>query len=333
MGFLSDLFSEVTMTPQKRLDMTMRAQQQQEAQQYDLQQQRLGAMGMQQQAQARQDYMPLLRQMPTTAAAALGPLLTSQDPRQQAFGMQQLQEYQRRGSPETQLGMAGQQQAQTNAATDQAQQAALFPGQLQGQRLDNQYKAGQMAAANAPPAVPPPLSRGQQLSQAFEMDTGQKVPTGMRAQLRTTPDGQGFVDVQPIEGTPEYNKADEALKLQEENVKLIDDFQDTLAEYGTEYSGGKAAELFQKRDRILANYGALEGLGILQPGDLQRLDRALPDPTAFGNQLNPNAASNMQKIYGNLHKQMVSRLKDSRQRFWYITPGKVTPAEQAKRGP
>jgi hypothetical protein len=48
---------------------------------------------------------PLMRGLPTTAAAVLGPMLTSDDPRLQQLGAQQLQEYQARRAPAAEKGV------------------------------------------------------------------------------------------------------------------------------------------------------------------------------------------------------------------------------------
>jgi hypothetical protein len=63
---------------------------------------------------------PVLQGLPMTAAGALGPLLTSTDPGAFQLGVRQLEEYQRRKSPEVQLGMALNAQ---QFATSQTQQA------------------------------------------------------------------------------------------------------------------------------------------------------------------------------------------------------------------
>ena len=305
----------------------LQQRQQLEQQQYDLQQQRAQALlGQQQQANA-QSYQPLLRQLPTTAAAALGPLLTSQDPRLQAMGQQQLQEYQRRGSPETRQGLAANQQGMDIQGRQQAQADALYPGQRQMQGLQIQ---GQQQA-NLPPAAPAPMSRGQQLAQAWEADTGAKMPAGMRPQLRATPDGRAFVDAQPIEGTPAYQTAQEGMDDLEKAIAENERFRDKLAEVGTEYRGADANLLNESRAILVSHFGnAMMKLGVLQPGDLARVDAALPDPTSFGNQLNPAAAGNIMQAYDQLGQQMTEQLQKQRDRNWFIPKRAVTPAERAK---
>ena len=84
MGFLSGLDNLMGAGPEFRRRQALADEQAA----YDLNKQRAEGLLGEQKAQARQDFMPLLRQLPTTAAAALGPLLTSNDPTIQAQGMQ-----------------------------------------------------------------------------------------------------------------------------------------------------------------------------------------------------------------------------------------------------
>lgn len=292
-------------------------------------------------------YQPLLRQLPTTAAAALGPLLTAEDPGAQQQGMSLLAEYARRNSPETKQGLAigesqlaGQRLAQQTqrfnnmlGAIQEGRQAAAFPLeqrarqqglqmgglQIQGQQMQND------ALRNPPPAAMPTLA------ETYERVNGGKLPSGYRAQLRLTPQGEQFLDAQPIEGTPDYVKSVNAVRKAEDGLELIDTFLDQLATYGTEKGGGKARLMKQSRDRLLANYGTvMQSLGVLQPGDLERLDAALPDPTALGNQLNPMAAGAIAQVYEQFYQQWLQEvLAPARENYWYIDARPVTPEEQA----
>jgi len=99
----------------------------------------------------RDEVRNLLQQLPTSAAAALGPLLTSSDPRQQAFGQQQLQEFQRRRSPEAQQGLE------------------LGRAQQVGQELTNRVREYQLQAAPAElelAQMQPQLARNQEQREA-----------------------------------------------------------------------------------------------------------------------------------------------------------------------
>ena len=124
---------------------------------------------------------PLMRQLPTTVAAAIGPQITSNDPALQAQGQGLLAEYLRRNSPQARqeldnARLSGQSQRLTNTLnviqSRQEQEAAdraaqLFPGQqeyqrlqIQGQRLQNQAATLQNqqlqdAIQNAPRPIPP----------------------------------------------------------------------------------------------------------------------------------------------------------------------------------
>jgi len=124
---------------------------------------------------------PLMRQLPTTVAAALGPQLTSNDPNLQRQGQGLLAEYLRRASPEVRqslesarlndqsqrFGNTLQGRADQRAQQAADQQAAMFPGQQQEQGLRNRLLQGQIlgqdmqnrqlqdAIQNAPRPIPP----------------------------------------------------------------------------------------------------------------------------------------------------------------------------------
>jgi hypothetical protein len=298
-------------------------------------------------AKNRQAYQPLLRQLPTTAAGALGPLLTANDAAVQQQGQSLLAEYLQRQSPEARQGRAygeGQLAAQrlaqqsqgyrnTLSALEEKRRQAAFPGQLKGQQIQNQggllsqelTRLQIDALKNPAPAAAPTLA------DTYERVNGGKLPSGHRAQLRITPQGDQFLDAQPIEGTPDYVKSVTAARKAEDGLELIDTFLDQLVLYGTEKGGGKARLLKQSRDRLLANYGTvMQSLGVLQPGDLERLDAALPDPTSFGNQLNPMAAESIAKVYQQFYEQWKREvLGPARETYWWVEPRPVTPEEQA----
>ena len=290
---------------------------------------------------------PLMQGLPTTVAAALGPQLTSNDPTLQAQGQGLLAEYLRRNSPETRQGLEtarlGDQttrfnnvlkaQAEQRAQAEADRQAQLFPGQRQEQGLRNQVLGAQLQGQELQnrqaAAGPPPPSVGQQLTQTWEAQNGVPMPKDFRAQPRFTPDGRPFLDIQPVEGTAAYNTALDAVRGGEEAVKMIDAMLDDLALYGTELRGPHAATMRQRRDRIIGYYAQLQGLGVLQPGEVERLDGVLPDPTAWGAQLNPMAAENMAQTYEQLRGQVLDRLMTAREKAWYVPFQAITPEEQA----
>ena len=254
-----------------------------EQMQYDLNKQRASALLGEQQAQGRQDYMPLLRQLPTTAAAALGPMLTSQDPRIQAMGQQQLQEYQRRGSPETQQQMAGNQLVQTNAATDQSQKNALFPGQLAGQQMaaqehalrmqltQQQIEAGQMAMEAAQVAG---QNVNQQNALAYEAETGNQVPSNYQAKRG----GNGFY-LQPVVGSEPYQKDQLAVRDSEDAARLIGDYADLANTVGTEQWGVNAGKARTMHRLLMGKLAAMNKAGALGDQELMFYTGAIPDIT------------------------------------------------------
>lgn len=247
--------------------------------------------------------------------------------------------------------------------TPEAEQSALFRAlQIQGAGLSNQVTAGQLAdrplqnqvtqeqlagarqrrqqdaelfpyqrdAARRAAAPPPAPTRGQQLLEAYTAQTGVAPPSGYRPELRTTPDGQAFVDIQPIEGTKPFNDGLAAVRASEDAYEMIEAFLDDLAAVGTEFRGADAMKLRQRRDRILANYAQLQNLGVLQPGEVERLDRVLPDPTAFGAQFNPRAADNIAATYEQLLQQTGDLARNNREAFWWSPFRPIFPEEQSR---
>jgi hypothetical protein len=231
-------------------------------------------------------------------------------------------------SPQGLAGLANTQADTAGRQQSTAFDAALQPGRVTGQRLQNAIGQQTLNTAQEPPA---PLSMGQRLKQAFEADTGATIPSGMRPQIRTTPDGRNFVDVQPMEGTPAYQ---DAMKGQQELHAAMQEnerFRDLLATHGTEAWNKEAVnKLNESRSLIVSHYGnAMMKMGVLQPTDLARVDAGLPNPTDWGNQLNTNAANNIMAAYDQLGTQMEEELGRDRQRNWFLPRVPITPAEQA----
>jgi hypothetical protein len=285
---------------------------------------------------------PLLRQMPTTAAGALGPLLASPDAGARQQGQALLQEYLGRQSPETQARLQG--QGLSNQATqlgmDQAGQA--FPLIQQSRRLGIQQQGQNLAMGglqlsqlrqqmSQQAALP---TQAQQDTMDFMAENGlAEIPKGMVVQRRIAqgPNGQAvqFRDLAPLPGTTQYEAAYSGVQKLEESATLTNEFLDLLSQVGTEYRGADALKLTQLRDRIIGVYGkALIDLGTLQPGDLQRLEKSLPDPTALGSQLNPWSAENIGQVYEQILGQMEAQLQQGRKVHWYVPSRPVLPGEQ-----
>lgn len=150
-----------------------------------------------------------------------------------------------------------------------------------------------------------------------------------RVQL-VNPDGsRGRVVARPIEGTPDWVKAQEGvdqLALARDNIRK---FQASLQKHGTEQVGAGAGEQKQLWSRVMASIGKLDELGTLQAGDLERLKEELPDPTAI--MRGPLSTDRMQTALLGLDQTFATkeRLAAERYRGWGIrfrTAGELAPA-------
>ncbi|MDH5276940.1 MAG: hypothetical protein OEW88_11005 [Gammaproteobacteria bacterium] len=295
----------------------------------------------------RDEVRNLLQQLPTTAAAALGPLLTSSDPRQQAFGQQQLQEFQRRRSPEAQQAMQYQQQAIEGqrlgqqsqrfgnllAATQELRQQRLAPlqeqqmqGQLKLQGLQTQKVQNELIQQGLPvPAEPygtPPKGHFPVLSPS------------------------GSVEYIPQPGTPGYLKAQEAEQIQArilKNLALLQSQIDDAGASGTELVGPRANNLRFLRGNVLADVAALRNLGVLQPAELENLEAQLPDPTSWGRNigavfsaLDPTGSGldlmrdSIQAPYTQMRRLFEDRLRQTRKTYWYVPATPMALPEDAQ---
>ena len=307
--------------------------------QYDLGQQRTRALLGEQKAQAREDFMPLLRQLPTTAAAALGPLLTSNDPTIQAQGMQQLQEYQGRNTPGYRQGLAANEQSMANAKAAEGRAAGLYPGQLTSQRLGIQGQqqslaAGQMAMTAAEQA----LLKPPDAATAFKAETGLDLPKDfMVVRNPYTKTNQAV----PMPNTTLYNQGADEMAKQEGAVRSLNQFLasvDQAGASGTEYIGPLAKEIKKRRYDAMAALRAAGNLGTPTGGEQAMVDELLPDPTglwrnmygAETNLLTGGMGSDLFKQniispYVAMRDDAQRKLEDLRKRYHYIpaTPGLI----------
>lgn len=265
-------------------------------------------------------------------AGNIAGLLGSADPEVRAQGQNLIAQYLGQRSPQGQANLQATRTGIQSQQQDIAQQGIMGPLQQQLARQQIAANNAQLKAA----ANPPPLAPGERLAQEFMQQNGSAIPNGMRPVRRMGMDPQGqpfsFVDIQPIESSPEYKKDEEALRSLEESIRQVDDFMDLLAETGTEKGGEKARQLRQKRDRVIGAYAKWQGLGVLQPGEVERLDSILPNPTDFAEQWNPMAGEAIYNTYEGLRQQAIRQLQEARQRYWYIQPGKVLPQDYEQQG-
>ena len=107
-----------------------------------------------------------------------------------------------------------------------------------------------------------------------------KLQPGYRPVMVTGPNGAQVVAA-PIEGTPDWVKAQTEVDQLSVARANIQKFQDSLKKHGTEQVGAGAGEQKQLWSRVMASIGKLDELGTLQPGDLERLKNEIPDPTEW----------------------------------------------------
>jgi hypothetical protein len=127
------------------------------------------------------------------------------------------------------------------------------------------------------------------------------------------------VVARPVQGTPDWIKAQEGvdqLALARENIAK---FQASLKAHGTEQVGAGAGEQKQLWSRVMASIGKLDELGTLQAGDLERLKEELPDPTAI--MRGPLSIDRMHTALTGLDTVFQSRERQASERYrgWGLT--------------
>lgn len=102
---------------------------------------------------------------------------------------------------------------------------------------------------------------------------------------------------------------------------------------GTELYGEQAARLSMIRSQIMSDIGKLQNLGVLNPGDVERLDKTLPDPTSWHGPLTKN--SSIVAAYEQLRTEFRNKLGTHREANpWLLPPpppGTVPVAQQPSK--
>jgi hypothetical protein len=219
-------------------------------------------------AEARKGEMGnLLKGLPMTAAGAVGPLLTSTDPQAFELGVRQLEEYQRRQSPEVQQGMA---------ATAQ---------QMTGERL-RQQQSGLSALLN--------LQQARRLEQMFP---GQKtlqdlaIRSGQLGvdQLRLQNDALRNPQAAPITPQVMSQITDQAFAAQSlnENIRATDTLADIWEQFGT-LASKDAKVAGEAQYAALAAIPALQSMfnsGTLNEGEKDFFQGLLSNPSSLVDRL------------------------------------------------
>ena len=95
----------------------------------------------------------------------------------------------------------------------------------------------------------------------------------------TNPDTGMPIDV-ALPGSPQHIKARETLNAQEQALTNLDKFLELFDKVGTERYGPDAAILGTYRQRAISAVAQLDNMGVLQAGELDRIESTLMDPTS-----------------------------------------------------
>ena len=156
------------------------------------------------------------------------------------------------------------------------------------------------------------------LNAAFEVETGQRVPSGFRGMQNPS----GRWEAVPLEGTDLYDKRRNQVRATETLLQTIQDFIDFFDKKGPQlFDTPTAMAMSEKRQAIINQIRGLENLGTPQAAEMEALADRLPDPTAFWT---ANAWSNriwqgrISAPYTELQKRSTTLLKQQKADYWYI---------------
>jgi hypothetical protein len=284
---------------------------------------------------------PLLRQQPTTVAAAVGPLMASPDAGSRQQGQALFQQYLARQSPETQARLQGQglQNQATQQAMDQAGQA--FPLVQRSRQLGIQQQQQSLEAG----AFQMQQAKNQALLQAAAPQP--VLPYG------EPPKGyfpvaapSGNVEYIPQPGTEPFVKAEESVRAVEDAIRDLRQFQTTVASAGpsgTELWGPKANALNFQRGSVLARLAKARNLGALQSFEFESLDQQLPDATGWTRNVMGSLAAldvtgmapdyaqeAIQAPYRAMRQNLEAELRKMYSTYWYVPKTKGALPEDAQ---
>lgn len=168
-------------------------------------------------------------------------------------------------------------------------------------------------------------------------------------QFGTVPPGEvmvpspetGLPMLVPLEGSERNIKAGQSLRSLQQSVDNFEQFDTIFSDVGSEFfSATDARTMLSLRQLIISDVGILMELGVLQQGDLERVEGVLPDPTGFGGKARAGIGQNtaIRAGYNVFADLMRARLQDFQQatKFWpglqdfqrpQLPPGTV-PVEQ-----
>jgi hypothetical protein len=239
------------------------------------------------------------------------------------LGSQFERTYQQQGA-QWQAGhdLARQQLQETIAYRDQSQQNWL----AQFQQQQRQFAAQQS------------LER-QRLELARNADERAQAALDARGGLPAAPAGQAWVAsalgpvLAPLPGTKDYAVAvdtdgafetatariDRMLAIMQGEERTVGGRKVRAGGSGsTALTGEKAAELSSLRAELISDIAKLRNLGVLQGGEMERIDEALPDPTKVGSLLSSDAYTF--KAYGTLKDQFKAKAATHRTANPWLLP-------------
>jgi hypothetical protein len=157
-----------------------------------------------------------------------------------------------------------------------------------------------------------------------------KLPVGYGWQ----PDGQGGMVAAPAKGTPDWSKGVaglQSLTAADKNIGTLVDMLSGVERVtpggvkvrsgglGTEMFGENAGKYSALRAAVIADVAKLRDMGVLQAGELERLEEQLPDPSSKWGPLQQN--SKTKKSYEELRQQFRAK-RDSHVQAnpWLLPP-------------
>lgn len=299
------------------------------------------------------DLKPLLGKFDPATAKQVGTAAISSDPAVRQLGFQQLSgllgqldpQYQGQLAQQKQaleagtLGLQSQRFQNLLGAIQEKRAAAREPLTLLGQRLGIQQQRQQLEAG----AVALNKARLEAAAPQPVLPYG-KPPEGRFPAM--APSGQ--VEYIPQPGTDPFYAAQDANRETADMLKDVQLFQTTVEKVGpsgTELTGPAAGVLKFQRGNIISRLAKLRTLGVLQPGEYEILSEQLPDPTswtknvgAWFGAIDPTGTvwdyqrATIQEPYNAFRQLLEDRLRNQRQKYWYVDPVLGALPEDAASG-
>ena len=154
----------------------------------------------------------------------------------------------------------------------------------------------------------------------------------LSANYMYAPSASGIVAM-PIPGSQDYAKGVQGEKSMVEATQQINDMLDIymgreqvtpagkkirMGGSGTELWGENAARMSTIRGQIIANVAVLRNMGVLQGGELENIEKMLPDPTAWSGPFQRNKSTTA--AYKELQRQFEQKLVSHREANPWLLP-------------